>query len=156
MDYQAVLTEHLQVIVGKKIDSIRLACEMMMFDFEDYALHALCFTRIISDNDILVSTLDYHSWDQEVEENNDEWYFVEKYRSKIEGGAVISVNVSSLNDVEIVLDNGTTIQLFVKNGYNHFDDEHEQWVFFKCGDYSYPFITVYNKSVDIAVNRLKL
>lgn len=27
------------------------------------------------------------------------------------------------------MDNGIKIELFVKNGYNHFDDENEQWVF---------------------------
>ena len=47
------------------------------------------FTRIICENDILVTTLDYQSWDGEVEEN---------------------------------------IEICVKNGYHHFDDEHEQWV----------------------------
>ena len=61
------------------------------------------------------------------------------------------MNVTPLNDVVISLDNGIRIELFVKNGYHHFDDEHEQWVFFKRHDHSYPYITVYNKTVDIAV-----
>ena len=110
------------------------------------------FTRIICENDILVTTLDYQSWDGEVEENNDEWYFVEQNRTKIVGGTVTSVNVNALHDVTIGLDNSISIELFVKNGYHHFDDKQEQWVFFKRNDHSYPFITVYNKSVDIAVD----
>ena len=62
---------------------------------------------------------------------------------------VTSVNVNPLHDVVIILDHGIRIELFVKNGYHHFDDE--QWVFFKRHDHSYPFITVYSKTVDIAV-----
>ena len=152
MDYQAKLNEHLQVIVGKQLVALNMACEMMMFSFGKYELHAQCFTRIICRNDVLVTTLDYQSWDGETEKNNDEWYFVEQNRGKIVGGTVTSVNVNALHDITIVLDNGISIELFVKNGYQHFDDEQEQWVFFKHHDHSYPFITVYNKSVDIAVD----
>ena len=151
MDYPTKLKGHLQTIVGKQLDGLNLACEMMMFSFEEYALHAQCLTRIICDNDILVTTLDYQSWDGEVDSNNDEWYFVERHRAEIVGGIVTSVNVTPLHDVVIILDNGIRIELFIKNGYCHFDDEHEQWVFFKCDDHSYPFITVYSKTVDIAV-----
>ena len=152
MNYQAKLTKHLQIIVGKRLDAINLACEMMMFSIGEYKLHAQCLTRIIGENDILVTTLDYQSWDGEIEENNDEWYFIEKNRDKIVGSMVTSVTVSTLHDVAIVLDNGIRIELFVGNGYHHFDDEQEQWVFFKHHDHSYPFITVYNKTVDIAVD----
>lgn len=150
MDYQIRLEEHLQVIVGKRLDSLNLACEIMMFSFEKYALHAHCFTRIICENDVLVTTSDYQSWDGKEESNNDEWYFIQHYRAKIVGGTVISVNISPLYDVTVILDNGIRIELFVQNGYHHFDDEHEQWVFFKHHDHSHPFITVYNKTVDLA------
>ena len=152
MNYQDKLNEHLQAIVGKQLDALNMACEMMMFSFGEFALHAQCLTRIICENDILVTTLDYQSWDGEVEENNDEWYFVEQKSAIILGGTVTSVNVNVLHDVTILLDNCISIELFVKNGYHHFDDEQEQWVFFKCNDHSYPFITVYSKSVDIAVD----
>ena len=152
MDYHVKLHEHLQAIVGKQLDTLNMAGEMMMFSFEKYALHAQCLTRIICENDILVTTLDYQCWDGEAEENNDEWYFVEQNRDRIVGGMVTSVNVNALHDVVIILDNGIRIELFIKNGYHHFDDDHEQWVFFKRRDNSYPFITVYNKTVDIAVD----
>ncbi len=152
MEYQAKLSEHLQIIVGKQLNALNTACEMLMFGFEQYALHAQCFTRIIYENDLLVTTLDYQNWDGEAEEHNDEWYSVEQNRDRIVGGMVTSVNVNSLHDVVIILDNGIRIELFVENGDHHFDDEHEQWVFFKHHDHSYPFITVYNKTVDIAVD----
>ena len=99
MSYQSTLNEYLQVIVGKKLEKLNLAFEMMMFSFEDYAFHSLGLTRIIKDNDILVTTLDYQNWDGEISENNDEAYFLEKYRDKIEGGVVISVSVTPLYDV---------------------------------------------------------
>ena len=41
MEYQTKLNEHLQIIVGKRLDGLRLICEMMDFSFGDYALHAL-------------------------------------------------------------------------------------------------------------------
>lgn len=150
MNYQVKLNEYLQAIVGKQLDALNLACEMMMFSFEKYELHVQCLTRIICEDDILVTTLDYQSWDGEAEENNDEWYFIEQNRGKIVGGKVTSVTINSLYDVVIILDNGIRIELFVKNGYNHFDDEHEQWVFFKHHDHYHPFITVFSQTVDIA------
>ncbi|MGN0824475.1 MAG: hypothetical protein ACI4MB_05340 [Candidatus Coproplasma sp.] len=150
MNHQVSLNKYLNEILGKKLESLNLACEMMMFNFGEYALHASCLTRIIQEKDILVTTLDYQSWDGEVDTNNDERYFVEKYKDKIVGGIVTSVSVTPLNDVEIVMDNGVRIELFIKNGNHHFEDEQEQWAFFKVGDYSYPYITVCNKTVDIA------
>ena len=65
---------------------------------------------------------------------------------------VTSVDVSPLHDVVIDLDNGIRIETFVKNGYHQFDGKSEQWVFFKVDDHSNPFITVWNKNVDIAEN----
>ena len=152
MEYQTKLNEHLQIIVGKRLDDLHLVCELMSFAFGDYAFHALGLTRIIHENDILVTTLDYLNWDQETDTNNDEWYFVKQYKDKIVGGTVTSVDVSPLHDVVINLDNGIRIETFVKNGYHHFDDECEQWVVFKVDDHSFPFVTVYNKTVDIAEN----
>ena len=152
MDYREILQKHLNVIVGKQLTELYLACEMMMFSFEEYALHTQCLTRIICKNDILVTTLDYQNWDGEIDTNNDEWYFVEQYRDKIIGGIVMSVSVSSFHDVTIILDNGIKIELINKNGYNHFDDECEQWRFFKVNTHSDPHITVYSKTIDIAVD----
>ena len=150
MVYRDTLQEYISVIVGKALTELHLACEMMMFSFGEYALHTQCLTRIIYDNDILVTTLDYQNWDGEVDTNNDEWYFVERYKDKIIGGIVISAKVSSLYDAIITLDNGIVIELINKNGHHHFDEESEQWRFFKVDDHSYPHITVYSKAVDVA------
>ena len=128
---------------------MNLACEMMMFGFGDFALHAQCFTRIIRGGDILASTLDYQNWDGETDTNNDEWYFVEKYRPEIIGGRVTNVEISPVNDVLIELDNGVRIEIYVSNGFFHYGEDREQWVFFKPEDESHPFISVNSKSIRI-------
>ena len=149
MEFHAELQNHLQAIVGKQLVSINLACEMMMFSFGEYELHAQCFTRIIRNNDILVTTLDYQSWDGEISTHNDGWFFLEQFKPQITG-SIVSVDINPRYDVTIKLDSGIIIELYIKNGYQHFEEEHEQWVFFKRNDNSHPFITVYNKTVDIS------
>lgn len=118
-------------IVGLKLDAIRYACEMLMFDFEQYALHCQCFTRVIKNGDILLTTLDYQSWDGEHSENNDEYYNLDRFRTEIEGGRVLSVEVNQLNDLIITLDNNITIQILIQNSYAHYDEENEQYRFFE-------------------------
>ncbi len=109
------------------LKSFNLACEMMVFNFGECIIHSMCLTRIIKNNDILFTTLDYQNWDGEESKNNDEWYFKEIYCNEIVGGRVLSVEISPLNDLKIVMDNGISIEMYVSNGYNHYDDESEQW-----------------------------
>ena len=145
------LSEYISAIQGKQLDALNLACEMMMFSFGEFELHAQCFSRIIQNNDLLVTTLDYQSWDGECDKNNDSWYFVSRFKEQLIGSAVTSVEISIVNDVTVLLDNGIQIQLYVSNGYHYYGEEKEQWVFFKRHDHTYPFITVNSKSVDIAI-----
>ncbi|MBR6801996.1 MAG: hypothetical protein IKM61_09620 [Eubacteriaceae bacterium] len=137
-------------IVGKRLDDLSLACEMMMFSFGEYSLHSQCLTRIVMNDEIITTTSDYQSWDGVNAENNDEWYFVGKYKDMIIGGTVLSVRVNPLHDVVICMDNGVRIELFISDGLYHFGEDNEQWVFFRRHDHSFPFVTVYAKSVDIA------
>lgn len=142
-------------IVGLKLNTIQYACEVLMFGFEQYALHAQCLTRIIKDDDILLTTFDYQSWDGEHEENNDEYYNLAKYKSEIEGGKVLSVGVNPLCDIIITLDNGVTIQIFIHNSYAHYNKENEQYRFFEVSndetenDKLPPHYVVYNKHIEI-------
>ena len=124
---------------------------MIRFSIEEYELRALCHIRIIFVNGFIVTTLDYQSFDSEAEANNDELYFFEKYR-KNSGWNYNLCWRQPLNDVVITFNNGIRIVLY-KNGYHHFNDEEEQWIIFKFGDRSYPFVTVYKKTVDIAYKR---
>ena len=145
----------MQNIVGLKLNAIRYACEMLMFDFERYTIHSQCLTRIIKDDDILLTTLDYQSWDGEHEENNDEYYNLAKYKSEIEGGKVLSVEVNPLCDVIIALDNEITIQILIQCSYAHYVEENEQDRFFKVSDDETenkklpPHYVVYSKHIEI-------
>lgn len=118
-------------IVGLRLTDIKHACEMLMFYFDKYAIHVQCLARIIKNNDILVTTADYQSWDGENNKNNDEYYNLDKYKSIIEGGTIISVEVNHLCDLFIQLDNDVTIQILNQNGYSHYDEEREQYRFFE-------------------------
>ena len=145
----------IQNIVGLKLNAIRYACEMLMFDIEQYALHVQCLTRIIKDDDILLTTLDYQSWDGEHEENNDEYYNLAKFKSEIEGRKVLSVVVNPLCDIIITLDNDFIIQILIQNSYAHYDEENEQYRFFEISDDETedeklpPHYVVYNKHIEI-------
>lgn len=149
------LEKLIQNIAGLKLDAIGYACEMLTFNFERYAIHAQCLTRIIKDDDILVTTLDYQSWDGEHNENNDEYYNLAKYKSEIEGRKVLSVQVNPLCDIMITLENALTIQILIENSYAHYDEEHEQYRFFEVTDDETnneklpPHYVVYSKHIEV-------
>lgn len=136
-------------LVGKKL--LHLCCEadILDFDFAPLVLHAMGCTRIIKNNDILVTTLDYQSWDQQESTHNDEWFNVKKFCSKIVDGVVISVTISPCYDLRIELDNHVVIECLIANASPHYQEEREQWVLFESTrDHSGTFLTVYNKSID--------
>ncbi|MDE7084253.1 MAG: hypothetical protein K2O81_03325 [Clostridia bacterium] len=146
----------LNEIVGLRLTDVHPVCEMMVFSFERYSLHSQCLTRIIKNNDILVTTLDYQSWDGEITENNDEWFNLDKFKPEIEGGTVLSVKLSPLNDLVITMNNGIVIEVYIQNSHTHFDDEHEQYRFFehstddetKGQKRLQPHYVVFNKNIE--------
>lgn len=147
-------------IVGLRFTDVGWACNMLMFAFgdngEEYAIHAQCFTRIIKNGDILVTTFDWQSWDGEHDKNNDFLYNLKKFKSDIEGGIVLSVEVNSLFDLIITLDNGVIIQIFIDNSYPHYVEELEQYRFFE-GEHNKteeqenfpPHYVVYSKHIEV-------
>ncbi|MDE7325908.1 MAG: hypothetical protein K2N63_06500 [Lachnospiraceae bacterium] len=136
-------------LAGRKLIQFCCECEILDFNFEPLILHAMGCSRIRKNDDILVTTLDYQSWDQMESTNNDEWFNMKKFNSEIVGGTVVSVEISPWNDLYIGLDNGVTIECLIANAYPHFTKEMEQWVLFEhTKDHSGTFLTVYNKSVD--------
>lgn len=151
------LQNMLDNIVGLRLTDIKHACEMLIFHFGEYAIHAQCLTRILKDDDILLTTADYQSWDGESNTNNDEYYNLDKYKSSIEGGTVVSAEVNKLFDLFITLDNNVIIQIIIQNGYSHYDEEKEQYRFFgiveddKIGEQSQlrKHYVVYNKRIEI-------
>lgn len=135
-------------IIGKNLDDLGVYYQMFIFCFDEYELHANCFTRIIHKQDILVTTDDYQSWDEKESKHNDMWYNVATYGEVIVGGTVQTVEISPVNDLTIILDNDIRIELFNSNGYHHYNEEREQWFFYKPKDEAYPFISVSSKTIE--------
>ena len=156
---RAELIKCLSEIIGCKLIGFSLACEMMMFDFDKYAIHSQCLTRVVKNGDILFTTHDYQSWDGNIDTNNDLWFFKDKYCNDIIGGSVLEAELLTVNDLKIVMDNGITIELFISNGYHHYDDENEQWRLIKKypeyisshsrKGFSLYHIVVNNKSIEV-------
>ena len=120
-----------------------------MLNFVNYKIHFQSFTRVIKNNDILLTTLDYQSWDKKEDKNNDEWYFLEKYKKEILNGIVIDVSLTKTNDLTIVFDNGITIETYISNGYSHYEEEQEQWrLILKLDNEESYDIVIYNKHIE--------
>lgn len=144
------LHNYLDQLVGIKLKDIKLACQMIILDFGNIGIHCQQFTRVSKNDDILFTTLDYQSWDEKVDTNNDEKYFFDKYRNEIIGGGVARIIYNKFNDLTIIFDNGVVIEIFVSNGYNHFVDEIEHWrLLIDTSDDDSKHIVIYNKKVEM-------
>ena len=144
------LHNYLEQLVGSELKDIKLACQMIILNFDNVGIHCQQFTRVSKNNDILFTTLDYQSWDEEVDTNNDEKYFFDKYRNEIINGIVTKVIYNKFNDLTLIFDNGVIIETFVSNGYNHFVDEVEQWrLLIDTSDDDSKHIVIYNKKVEL-------
>ncbi len=135
-------------LVGKTLQSLNFACEMMMFDFENLCIHSQCFTRILLNDSIAFATLDYQNWDGVTDTNNDLWYNSAQYKSKLLGSKICKIDLSATNDLFIGLENNAMIQMYVSNGTPHFDTENEQWRIFVKGETQKPHIVVYSKHIE--------
>lgn len=143
------LVQFVNLLVGKKLIHFCCEAEILDFDFSPMVLHAMGCSRIIKNNDILVTTLDYQSWDLSESTHNDEWFNMERFNSEIIGGTVISVKVSPWHDLRIELDNNVVIECLIANAYPHYEKEQEQWVLFESSkNHHGTFLIVYNKGID--------
>ena len=143
------LIENIMKLKGQTLNSINFACEMIMLDFGKDAIHCQALTRISKHNDILFTTYDYQTWDGNESKNNDEYYFFETYKDEIVNGVVTDIKVSNTNDLIIEFDNGVKIEVFIANGYNHYDEENEQWsLLINAGTEHSKHYVVYNKNIE--------
>ena len=143
------LIQNLKRLIGQKLNLIKFACEMIMLDFGKDAIHCQVLTRISKHNDILFTTYDYQTWDGNESKNNDEYYFFEKYKDEIVNGFVTDIKVSNTNDLIIEFDNGVKIEVFIANGYNHYDEENEQWsLLINVMEKHSKHYAVYNKNIE--------
>lgn len=143
--------EFVNSLVGRKLVSLCCEAEILDLDFAPLVLHGMGCSRVIKNNDILITTMDYQSWDGEDSTHNDEWFNVKRFNSEIVGGTVISVEVSPCHDLRVYLDNGVAIECLIANSYPNYEEALEQWVLFEASKdrRGHPgiFLAVYNKSV---------
>jgi hypothetical protein len=139
------IKEYLDLIIGRPLDDLNLACEMMMFTFGDISLHSQCFTRIMLKERVLLTTLDYQNWDEEVDTNNDEWYNLSRYKDLIINNKVIKTELTGVKDLFICLENDILIQIFISNSSPHYVKECEQWRIFEKGKKEIPHIVIYSE-----------
>ena len=142
-----VMKNYLDSLTGKFLDSLNLACEMMMFTFGNIAIHSQCFTRIMLKEQVLLTTLDYQNWDGENDENNDEWYNLSLYKNLITNNRVTKTLLTSTNDVFIWLENDIAIQMFISNGSSYYGEDREQWRIFDIDNKESPHVVVYSNSI---------
>lgn len=135
-------------MVGKTLDNVNLAGEMMMFTFEDVSIHSQCFSRIMQKERVLLTTFDYQNWDGVTSTNNDEWYNLSQYKGIIINNKVIKTELADTNDVFICLENGIHIQIFISNGAPHYGEDCEQWRIFENNNKAAPHIVIYSESVE--------
>ena len=119
----------LDTFIGKELLDINLVCEMMCFNFGEMSFHAQGFTRVLQNDEVLVTTLDYQHWDEVDDKNNDEWLNMNQCKNVIINNKIERIDLLSNNDVFIYLENGICIQSFNCNGPLHFSDYNEQWRF---------------------------
>ena len=146
-DHQSFINQ----LIGKHLTFFGCEADILEFVFtDDLILHAMGFSRVICNHDILVTTLDYQSWDELDSKNNDEWVNVARFKDRILGGRVLSASINEINDLKIVLDNGGIIECLVSCSYPHYSEEREQWVLFEhTDDHSGRFLTAYNKRMEL-------
>ena len=144
------IKEFINLWVGKQVESMHCSCEILDFGFTgDLVLHGMGLSRVFLNDDLVITTIDYNSWDQKVSENNDEWYNTDKYKGQIIGGKVTNIEINKHNDLLIELDNGVRIECYIANAYPHYEEECEQWVLFEhTDDHSGRFLIASNKTIE--------
>ena len=77
---------------------------------------------------------------------------IAKYGETLIGQKVRSVEVSPINDLFIVLDNDTRIEIYNSEASHQLSEESEQWFFYKPKDKAYPYLSVTNNGVETENN----
>ena len=139
-------------LVGQVMTDLGAHYEILILRFGEYDIHVSCFARIIHDGRILLTTQDYQSWDEKDHKHNDMYLNIAKYGETLIGQKVRSVEVSPINDLFIVLDNDTRIEIYNSEASHQLSEESEQWFFYKPKDKTYPCWIVSNNGVETETN----
>ena len=139
-------------LVGQVMTDLGAYYEILILRFGEYEIHVSCFARIIHNGKILLTTRDYQSWDEKDHKHNDMYLNIAKHGETLIGQKVRSVEVSPINDLFIVLDNDTRIEIYNSEASHQLSEESEQWFFYKPKDKTYPYWSVTNNSVETESN----
>lgn len=138
---------YLELLNGSLLDDLTLAAQMMMFSFGSIAIHSQCFTRIMHQDRILLTTLDYQNWDEADDKNNDEWYNWSLHKKRIINNKVIKTELTNSNDLFIWLENDIQLQIFVSNGSPHYVEDCEQWRMIDKDGENIPQTVIYSNGI---------
>lgn len=116
---------------------ISLVANMLCLSFakEDFAssLHIQCFYRIYKNNQVLVTSQDYHTYDydngDEDGTNNDLWKNMKNISNQLEGNLVTQVLMNDIKDISVILSNDFQIDIFISNSKSNFKETIEQYRF---------------------------
>ena len=139
-------------LVGQTLGDLGAHYEILILRFGEYEIHISCFARIIHDGKILLTTQDYQSWDEKDHKENDMYLNIAKYGETLIGQKVRSVEVSPINDLFIVLDNDTRIEIYNSEASHQLSEESDQWFFYKPKDKTYPYWSLTNNRVQTESN----
>jgi hypothetical protein len=138
-------------VCESKLSRVYLVANMLCFEFEKEdtisSLHVQCFYRIHKNNEILVTSQDYHIFDYDKGDedgmNNDLWKNFKKISNQIEGNLVTKMSVNEIKDINISLDNGFQIDIYVSHSKSNFEEMIEQYRFLPSGK-DVAHLVVYN------------
>lgn len=136
-------------LIGQPLSDLGAHYEILILRFGEYEIHASCFARIIHNEEILLTTRDYQSWDEKDYKHNDMYLNIAKHGAALIGQTVRSVEVSPVNDLFIDLDHDARIEIFSSHGSHRLSDVSEQWFFYKPGDKTYPYLSITNNAAEI-------
>ena len=135
-------------LIGQTLSDLGAHYEILILRFGEYEIHASCFARIVHDGEILLTTQDYHSWDETDHKHNDMYINIAKHGESLIGQTVRAVEISPTNDLFVTLVNDARIEIFSSNGALQLTDEKEQWFFYKPEDQTYPFLSISNTGAE--------
>lgn len=136
-------------LIGQTLHDLGVYYDILKLRFGEYEIHVSCFARILLDDQILLTTEDYRSWDEKDYKHNDMYLNIAKHGASLIGHRVRAVEISTVNDLHIILDNDARIEIFNSNGNLHFSEGGEQYFFYKPKDKSYPFLSITNRNVEL-------
>lgn len=75
-------------LVGQTMSDLGAYYGILILRFGEYEIHVSCFARIIYNNEILLSTQDYQSWDEKDHKHNDMYLNIAKHGATLIGQTV--------------------------------------------------------------------